>query len=220
MKYGETLFIIVYLLIDAYCGTAVLRFARNKAENLMGYAILILGIGDAFHLIPRMIDRFSETDVSFYLGSGKLITSVTMTIFYVILYIILRILTKAEKNKKLDTAVISLCALRIAVCLFPQNGWFFNRSDMLWGTLRNIPFALLGGLVAYLYFKERKNVRRASFAWLLIVLSFLFYLPVAVFAGEYPLLGMLMIPKTVCYIILVFIFYFKVTKDAPEEKNE
>ena len=124
MKYGETLFIIVYLLIDAYCGTAVLRFARNKAENLMGYAILILGIGDAFHLIPRIIDHFSETDVSFYLGSGKLITSVTMTIFYVILYIILRILTKAEKNKKLDTAVISLCALRIAVCLFRRTAGF------------------------------------------------------------------------------------------------
>ena len=37
--------------------------------------------------------------------------------------------------------------------------------------------------------------------WLYILLSFAFYIPVAVGAGLIPMLGMLMIPKTICYIL-------------------
>ena len=38
---------------------------------------------------------------------------------------------------------------------------------------------------------------------ILITLSFLFYIPVALFARRKPALGMLMIPKTICYILLI-----------------
>ena len=38
------------------------------------------------------------------------------------------------------------------------------------------------------------------------LLSFLFYSPVAVGAGAVPMLGMLMLPKTVCYILLIVVF--------------
>ena len=40
----------------------------------------------------------------------------------------------------------------------------------------------------------------------LYLLSFLFYIPVAVGAGALPMLGMLMLPKTVCYILLIAAF--------------
>ena len=42
--------------------------------------------------------------------------------------------------------------------------------------------------------------------WLYILLSFLFYIPVAVGAGMVPMLGMLMIPKTVCYMLMIVSF--------------
>ena len=42
--------------------------------------------------------------------------------------------------------------------------------------------------------------------WIYILLSFLFYIPVAVFAGLVPMLGMLMLPKTICYILMVCVF--------------
>ena len=42
--------------------------------------------------------------------------------------------------------------------------------------------------------------------WLYIFLSFAFYIPVAVGAGLIPILGMLMLPKTVCYILMVVVF--------------
>ena len=42
--------------------------------------------------------------------------------------------------------------------------------------------------------------------WIYILLSFLFYIPVAVAAGIVPMLGMLMLPKTVCYILMIVVF--------------
>ena len=38
------------------------------------------------------------------------------------------------------------------------------------------------------------------------LLSFLFYIPVAVGAGLVPMLGMLMLPKTVCYVLMIITF--------------
>lgn len=37
-------------------------------------------------------------------------------------------------------------------------------------------------------------------------MSFLFYIPVAVGAGLVPMLGMLMLPKTVCYVLMIIAF--------------
>ena len=45
--------------------------------------------------------------------------------------------------------------------------------------------------------------------WIYILLSFLFYIPVAVFAGLVPMLGMLMLPKTICYILMIVAFLRK-----------
>jgi hypothetical protein len=40
-----------------------------------------------------------------------------------------------------------------------------------------------------------------------IVISFAFYIPVILFAQQFPLLGMLMIPKTCAYLAAAFIAY-------------
>ncbi len=77
---------------------------------------------------------------------------------------------------------------------------------MTWGIIRNIPFAALGALIIVLYFRGRETLGVFRPVWLLVLLSFLFYLPVAVGAGLLPILGMLMLPKTVCYILLIVLF--------------
>ncbi len=110
-------------------------------------------------------------------------------------------------------AVYLLAAVRIIVCLFPQNGWLTNDSSMLWGTVRNIPFVIMGIIIIGMFYANRGKTRRLSKVWLLITLSFAFYIPVREFAEKVPMLGMLMLPKTVCYIILYFVFYNAVTKD-------
>ncbi len=80
---------------------------------------------------------------------------------------------------------------------------------MLWGTLRNLPFIVIGAVIVYLYFKVREKDQYLKWIWLYTTLSFLFYLPVAIFAPLLPILGMLMLPKTVCYVLMLVSFIKK-----------
>jgi hypothetical protein len=207
MKYGESTFDLLYLLFAIVSGWLLLRRAKNAPERMMGAATLILGCGDAFHLVPRVLNYFVEADFTAALGIGKLITSITMTAFYLMLYYVWRTRYAAPKNKGVTAAVWTLSAVRVVLCLFPQNGWLSNDGDMTWGIIRNVPFILLGAIVCYLFFQKRKADRALSYVWLYVLLSFLFYIPVAVAAGIVPMLGMLMLPKTVCYMLMIVSFW-------------
>ena len=209
MKYGESLFDICYLLFAIISGCLILKRSKDVTGKLMGYAALILGCGDAFHLVPRVLNYFVDSDFTVALGVGKLVTSITMTVFYVLIYYLWLRVYKISENRKLTVAVWTLSAIRIILCLFPQNGWFQNESSMTWGIIRNIPFVILGAVICYLYFVRKAEDRTFSFMWLYILLSFLFYIPVAVFAGVLPILGMLMLPKTICYILMLVAFWRK-----------
>ncbi len=214
MKYGESLFDILYLLFAVSSGILILRRARNRTEKLMGAAALTLGLGDAFHLVPRVLNYFVEADFTAALGIGKLVTSVTMTLFYVLLYYVWLGYCQEKENRSLKVCVWASAAVRVILCCFPQNGWLQNSSDMTWGIIRNVPFVILGALICFLYWKNRKADRSFSFIWLLILLSFLFYIPVAVAAGILPLLGMFMLPKTICYILMICAFLKAVNRSA------
>ena len=212
MKYGESTFDILYLLFAIASGILILRQARGKTERHMGLAALILGCGDAFHLVPRVLNYFVEADFTAALGIDKLITSITMTVFYVLLYTVWVGYYREKENRRLTLWVGALAAVRMFLCLFPQNGWLQNSSDVTWGILRNLPFVGLGAVICWLYWKKREADRTFRFVWLYILLSFLFYIPVAVAAGVAPMLGMLMLPKTVCYILMLCAFLRAVHK--------
>ncbi|MBR2671335.1 MAG: hypothetical protein IKE27_03970 [Oscillospiraceae bacterium] len=207
MKYGESTFDIAYLLYAVISGCIILKNAKNKTEKYMGIATLILGCGDAFHLIPRVLNYFTDADLTAYLGVGKLITSITMTVFYVLLYYVWMGHYGEKGSHKLTALIWCMAAVRTVLCLFPQNGWLQNSSDVTWGIIRNIPFVILGAIICWLFFTKRKADKVFRALWLLILLSFAFYMPVAVEAGILPILGMLMLPKTVCYIQMIAQFH-------------
>ena len=73
MKYGESTFDILYLLFAIICGIVILVKARDRAGRLMGFAALILGVGDAFHLVPRVLNYFIDADFTAALGSENLL---------------------------------------------------------------------------------------------------------------------------------------------------
>ena len=205
MKYGESLFDIAYLVIAIVSGIYILTRRKDKIGKLMGFAVLILGIGDAFHLVPRVLNYFIEYDFTMYLGIGKLVTSITMTVFYLLMYMLYKA-CYGKKYKKLDCLVILLVLARIILCALPQNEWVANTSSILWGVIRNVPFVILGAVVVVLYFKNRNEIKELKNVWIYVTLSFLFYIPVAVLASVVPMLGMLMLPKTICYILMIFAF--------------
>lgn len=206
MKYGESIFDVLYLIFAITAGVLLLVKSKTKSGKAMGLAALLLGAGDAFHLIPRVLNYFIEGDFAAALGVGKLVTSVTMTVFYVLLYYVWIVRYREKYSVTLSVVITVLAAVRIVLCAFPQNGWFDNTNSLVWSIVRNVPFAALGGIVCFLYFKKRKEVKCLSPIWVYVLLSFAFYLPVAVGASYVPLLGMLMLPKTVCYILMIVAF--------------
>lgn len=78
----ETLFDIVYLVSVVTIGIMMIRGSKGRRQyTLFGMMAVILGCGDAFHLVPRAI-ALCTTGLENYttaLGIGKLITSITMT---------------------------------------------------------------------------------------------------------------------------------------------
>ncbi|MCM1136372.1 MAG: hypothetical protein NC400_12460 [Clostridium sp.] len=209
----ETLFDIVYLTLVITVGIRMMRGSRGEKQYfLFGMMAVILGAGDSFHLLPRAyalcttgLENFTAA-----LGIGKLVTSVTMTIFYVLLYYIWRMRYHVQGGNALTVCICLLAAARIILCLFPQNRWTSADAPLTWGIYRNIPFVLLGLLIIVLYFKKATEIgdRGFRFMWLAIVLSFGFYIPVVLFADAFPMIGMLMIPKTCAYVWMVLMGYY------------
>ncbi|MBD5495569.1 MAG: hypothetical protein HDR12_14705 [Lachnospiraceae bacterium] len=214
----ETLFDIVYLTLVITVGIRmIIKGHKEKQYFLFGVMAFILGTGDAFHLLPRAyalcttgLENFTAA-----LGVGKLVTSITMTVFYVLLYYIWRIRYKVQGGKGLSSCICLLAASRIVLCLFPQNEWTSADAPLSWGIYRNIPFVLLGALIIVLFYKKahETNDKAFWFMWLAIVLSFGFYIPVVLFADAVPMIGMLMIPKTCAYVWAVLTGYYDMKRN-------
>ena len=137
-----------------------------------------------------------------------------MTIFYVILYYVWRLRYHVEGRNELTIVMYILAALRIALCMFPQNAWTSANAPLSWGIYRNIPFALMGLMVIILFYQSSRQKQDKAFynMWLTIVLSFAFYIPVVLFADTIPMVGMLMIPKTCAYVWTVWLGYSDMKK--------
>ncbi|EDM97826.1 hypothetical protein BACCAP_04301 [Pseudoflavonifractor capillosus ATCC 29799] len=208
----ETLFDAVYLISVITIGILMIRGSKGRSQyRLFGVMAVVLGAGDSFHLVPRAL-ALCTTGLENYtvpLGLGKWITSITMTIFYVILYYVWRQRYQIKGQNSITAAVYILAGLRIVLCMMPQNDWLSASAPLSWGIWRNIPFALLGLLIIVLFYRSAKERNDHAFRWmwLTIVLSFGFYIPVVLWADAVPMVGMLMIPKTCAYVWTVLIGY-------------
>lgn len=214
----ETVFDAFYLVFVISIGIRMVKESKNNRQfQLFGWMAIVLGAGDSFHLVPRAL-ALCTTGLENYtvpLGLGKWITSVTMTIFYVLLYYVWRERYQIKGKNSLTIATYVFAGIRIALCMMPQNKWLNANAPLSWGIYRNIPFAILGLLMIVLFYKSAKENNDTSFQWmwLTIVLSFGFYIPVVLWADVIPMIGMLMIPKTCAYVWTVVIGYNAMKKE-------
>lgn len=217
---AETIFDVVYLSFAIITGITILRKGSNTLVKKVGLMAVLLGAGDAFHLIPRFYSLWTtglESNAAI-LGTGKFITSITMTLFYLILYYIWREYYEIKNQKNLTIIMWALSIIRIALCLLPQNQWLVYRQPLLFGILRNIPFAIMGIIIIVIFAQEVKKKKDTIFYFmpLAVFLSFGFYLPVVLFSGIAPVIGILMIPKTMAYVWIVWMgrkLYIKFQKE-------
>ncbi|MDR1822033.1 MAG: hypothetical protein LBQ91_06305 [Oscillospiraceae bacterium] len=186
---AEAVFDAAYLAAALVLGILLLRGGR--ASRIFGVAALVLAAGDSCHLLPRMLGGGLRAK-----GAGKAVASVTMTLFYLI------ILQAVLCPPALFGVLYALAAVRIVLCLLPQNRWLSDSPPRKWGILRNAPFTVLGLIIAALFAAEAGRGLAVCAA---ILVSFACYLPVVLWADKKPKLGMLMLPKSMAYIAILLL---------------
>jgi len=214
----ETTFNIVYLIVVWWI--VLLMWQRRslvvdedkRTAGLMMLAFFFLGLGDIGHVGFRLIAFFLgglETSVQMFgcelliAPMGALATAITFTFFYIVMLMIWK-----ERFKK-GYGFWALCGFALAVARFlimacPENNWNSLEIAYDWAIYRNVPLMLMQLIVAYLFMRDALAKKDRLFFWIavLIFVSFTCYVPVIFLWQQIPLIPMLMIPKTIAYIVI------------------
>lgn len=206
MNYFEVLFDITYLISVIGLSFVITRKGiRTKRKELILFGVmgLLLGFGDSFHLIPRIIAHLTTglDDYALYLGIGKLITGITMTFFYYLLFLVFE-LKQNKKYPSVKITIIVLSLIRFIIFALPGNEWILNSNNLIYAVVRNVPFAIIGGIIIYYFYKSKSSLFKLLANY--IIISFVCYIIVIVGSGFVPVLGALMMPKTVAYFLIIY----------------
>ena len=76
--------------------------------------------------------------------------------------------------------------------------------------------------VLYLILRDAIKVKDTTFTWIgiMIAISYGFYAPVILWAAQIPLLGMLMIPKTLAYVGIAILVYRRMYAPLAEKQRD
>ncbi len=208
----NVLYLIVVWLMNGLMSMRMEKVQQKdrKIANLFRWAFILLAIGDTGHVGFRVaayaFGGFEKNKL--LVGMGALATAITVTFFYVVMLYI----WKERFHGKFGLLEYSLLAsvpIRLIVMAFPQNDWGNSIPPPFWGLFRNLFLVMLGVGVLYLYLRDSIKAKDRLFRWMgyCVFFSFLFYAPVILYAREIPIIGMLMIPKTVMYVAIQFLAY-------------
>lgn len=191
-------------------------FARQA--KLVLWAFLLLAIGDTGHVGFRVLAYNSGgLDQSLTLfgmklplvGAGALATAITVTFFYMILLELWRVRFQKQQST-LFLVLLLFGIVRLILFIFPGNQWDNVVPPFDWSLIRNIPLMVqgLGAAILMLFSSVKERDRTYLSISLMIFTSFFFYIPVILLVQRFPMVGMLMIPKTLAYLAIAFICYF------------
>jgi hypothetical protein len=219
----EVSFNVTYLVVVWSLVAAMIRRRTRVAEGsqpvcrLFIWAFALLALGDTGHVGFRVLAYAMDglgTTVGFLdrqvglVGLGALSTAVTVTFFYVLMLVIWR-RRFGKSYGAFGAFLLAAAVARFVIMTFPQNQWNNEVPPQPWGLVRNLPLTILGLGVAYLMLRDAIDRSDVSFKWIaiMILFSYAMYLPVILFVQEAPMVGMLMIPKTLAYVAVGIIGY-------------
>ena len=185
--------------------------SRNyPVANRFRWAFLLLALGDTGHVGFRVVAYALgglETN-PLWVGLGALATAITVTFFYVLMLDIWRVRFD-RKYGWFEYPLLASVPARFIVMALPGNDWGSTVPPVFWGPFRNIFLIILGVGVLYLILRDSLKTKDRLFRWVAycIFFSYLFYVPVIFCVREIPMLGMLMIPKTIMYVAIAFLAY-------------
>ena len=204
----EAIFDVAYLIFDLIAALLFFFFSQgNPLFILYGILTLTLCGGDAFHLVPRILRavRGSNDKIKRQLGIGLQVSSITMTVFYIILMYIWKLTFPELAVPGSIEAVVWISAIvRIVICLFPRNNWCSEEGNLKLSVIRNAVFAVTGiGIIILSAMSGNTYGYHMTRMVAAIIISFGCYLPVTLFSKTKPKVGLLMIPKTCAYMWII-----------------
>lgn len=240
-SYGSILFAFAYLAI-IWIFLLIIIFKNLSKGNFKNrdntwkwtfLAYLLLASGDAFHLGARIILFFmgiSSSDQIYHIiiGTGYLVSGISMTYFYISIFhswasLYGKEYSSPKKIKLYITILYAAFVLRLILLFLPYNQWFGGNPTVDFGfnfrIITAIPLYIIGIISVMLLFKDSntekkkstgidEKINRANFyasIWFLI--SYVCYSITLFLVVDYPITGMFMIPKTIAYIIAFFYHY-------------
>jgi hypothetical protein len=183
---------------------------NNPLADRFRWAFLLLALGDSGHVGFR-VAAYALGGLGanpLWVGLGALATAVTVTFFYVLMLDIWRVRFRQQYGW-FEYLLIASVPVRFVVMALPGNAWGSTVPPEFWGPFRNVFLMVLGIGVFYLILRDSLKAHDRLFRWIAycIFFSYLFYTPVIFWVREFPLLGMLMIPKTIMYVLIAFLAY-------------
>jgi len=234
-KWTEVTFNLAYLA--GVWGLVVAMIRRRSAvaaeqrhvAQLVGWAFALLALGDTGHVGFRVLGyALGDLDLSLtawgleigLVGLGAMTTAFSVTLFYVLILFVWR--TRFDRAFGwFEYGLLVAAALRLGLMLLPANDWNSTVPPQPWSTVRNLPLMVQGLGVAYLILRDAQRNGDTTFMWIgvMILVSYACYIPVVLRVQRAPMLGMLMIPKTVAYLVIGCLGYrdlFRERTSAPQ----
>lgn len=192
---------------------------NKKIGGLFIWAFFLLALGDTGHVGFRVLAYATgglEANPAL-VGIGALATAVTVTFFYMLVAEIWRIRFKREKDW-IWWGLMTVGVIRLLIMIPAQNQWTNVVPPFNWSLARNIPLMIQGIGIAILLLKDaiKHNDKMVKWISAMIFVSYICYTPVILFVQKVPMLGMLMMPKTLAYVAVAVIAY-GMFKDKPVE---
>jgi hypothetical protein len=227
----EIAFNVVYLIVVWGLVAAMARRrstvppgSRNTARLVM-WAFALLALGDTGHVGFRVLAyALGNLEFSFgflgrqigLVGLGAMTTAFTVTLFYVLMLFVWRARFEGRYGW-FQLLLLAAAAVRIALMLPSANEWTSVVPPQPWSTYRNLPLMVQGLGVAFLMLRDAHASDDRTFLWIgaMILISYACYIPVVFLVQRLPLLGMLMIPKTLAYLGIGFLAYSDLYGGAP-----
>jgi len=216
LAFVEITFNILYLItiwlivFQMYSNRENLNASVKKIGILFLLSFFMLALGDTCHVGFRVLAHFNGgiDSNSKLVGIGALATAITITFFYMIFAEIWHARSKRSRNY-IWWGLIIIGLIRLLILIPSDNHWESAVPPFGWSLSRNIALILQGIPVAILMFihgKKENDKLMLSISYLILI-SFVFYFPVILFVRDIPLIGMLMIPKTLAYVVMAFMSY-------------
>jgi hypothetical protein len=192
------------------CRLPIVSSENYPVANRFRWAFLLLALGDTGHVGFRVVAyALGGLEANpLWVGLGALATAITVTFFYVLMLDIWRV--RFDQNYGwFEYLLIVSVPVRFIVMALPGNAWGSTVPPVFWGPFRNVFLMILGLGVLYLILRDSLKANDTLFRNVAycILFSYLFYTPVIFWVRDIPMLGMLMIPKTIMYVAIAFLAY-------------